>query len=72
MCVLSNKGVMKSLTKALSILLIAYGFAWVGHFYFENNKPATFIYPLYSLLGDFKLWYEITTLARYKNLFLSN
>ena len=72
MCVLSNKGVTKSLTKAVSILLIAYGFAWVGHFYFEHNKPATFIYPLYSLIGDFKLWYEITTLARYKNLFLSN
>lgn len=69
---MSNKGVMKSLTKAVSILLIAYGFAWVGHFYFEHNKPATFIYPLYSLIGDFKLWYEITTLARYKNLFLSN
>jgi hypothetical protein len=69
---LSNKGVTKSLTKAVSILLIAYGFAWVGHFYFEHNKPATFIYPLYSLIGDFKLWYEITTLARYKNLFLSN
>ncbi len=63
---------MKSLTKAVSILLIAYGFAWVGHFYFEHNKPATFIYPLYSLIGDFNLWYEITTIARYKNLFLSN
>ncbi|MBX9754755.1 MAG: DUF962 domain-containing protein [Pseudomonadaceae bacterium] len=29
-----------------------YGFAWVGHFVFEKNKPATFKYPLYSLLGD--------------------
>jgi hypothetical protein len=29
-----------------------YGFAWVGHFVFEKNKPATFKYPLYSFMGD--------------------
>lgn len=29
-----------------------YGFAWVGHFAFEKNRPATFQYPFYSLLGD--------------------
>ncbi len=29
-----------------------YGFAWIGHFVFEKNKPATFKYPLYSFLGD--------------------
>ena len=29
-----------------------YGFAWVGHFFFEHNKPATFKYPRYSLMGD--------------------
>lgn len=37
--------------------LIGYGFAWVGHFFFEKNRPATFKYPLYSLIGDFKLFY---------------
>lgn len=29
-----------------------YGFAWLGHFKFEHNKPATFRYPFYSLMGD--------------------
>lgn len=41
--------------------LVGYGFAWVGHFFFEKNKPATFKYPLFSLIGDFKMWYQIAT-----------
>jgi len=32
--------------------VVGYGHAWVGHFVFEKNKPATFKYPLYSFLGD--------------------
>ncbi len=39
--------------------VVGYGFAWVGHFFFEKNKPATFKYPLRSLLSDFKLFFEI-------------
>ncbi len=38
--------------------LIGYGFAWVGHFFFEKNTPATFTYPLWSLMGDFRLFFE--------------
>jgi len=38
------------------VLACGYGFAWVGHFYFEMNKPASFVYPTYSLMSDFVMW----------------
>lgn len=41
--------------------LAGYGFAWVGHFVFEKNKPATFKYPLYSLLGDWVMLKDALT-----------
>ena len=40
-------------------LLCGYGFAWVGHFGFEKNRPASFKRPLYSLLGDWALYRDI-------------
>ena len=40
-------------------LLIGYAFAWVGHFVFEKNRPATFTYPLWSFMGDWVMWSEI-------------
>lgn len=40
-------------------LLSGYMFAWVGHFLFEHNRPATFKYPFYSLAGDFRMWWEL-------------
>ncbi len=41
--------------------VIGYGFAWVGHFFFEKNKPATFKYPLYSLAGDWVMYWQVVT-----------
>jgi hypothetical protein len=38
-----------------------YGFAWAGHFFFEHNRPATFTYPLFSLAGDWVMFYQLVT-----------
>ena len=36
-----------------------YGFAWVGHFFFEKNRPATFRHPVYSLIGDWVMFKDM-------------
>jgi len=43
----------------IAIPFLGYGFAWVGHFFFEKNKPATFQYPGYSLASDFMLFWDL-------------
>uniref|UniRef100_A0A383VGW2 DUF962 domain-containing protein n=1 Tax=Tetradesmus obliquus TaxID=3088 RepID=A0A383VGW2_TETOB len=45
----------------LSGVLSAYGCAWLGHFFVEKNRPATFKYPLLSLISDFKMYFNIIT-----------
>ena len=45
----------------LAGLLCGYGFAWVGHFVFEKNKPASFKRPLYSFMGDWVMYKDIWT-----------
>jgi hypothetical protein len=41
------------------IPLAGYGFAWVGHFFFEKNRPATFTYPFYSFAGDWIMYSQL-------------
>ena len=41
--------------------LLGYGCAWLGHFGFEKNRPATFTYPLWSLRGDYTMLYLALT-----------
>ena len=45
----------------LLVPLLGYGFAWVGHFVFEKNKPATFSHPIYSFMGDWVMLYQVLT-----------
>ncbi|MCQ8876641.1 DUF962 domain-containing protein [Pseudoalteromonas shioyasakiensis] len=42
-----------------SLPVIGYGFAWLGHFFFEKNRPATFKHPFYSLWGDWVMFKDI-------------
>ena len=41
--------------------VFGYGFAWVGHFVFEKNRPATFQRPLFSLAGDWVMYWQMLT-----------
>jgi hypothetical protein len=41
------------------IPFVGYGFAWVGHYFFEKNKPATFQYPFFSLASDFLMFFDL-------------
>jgi len=43
----------------LSALVTGYALAWVGHYFFGKNTPATFKHPLYSLRGDFRMAREV-------------
>src|SRR5262245_4616909 len=56
-------GVLVSPLYFAAMPFAGYGFAWVGHFAFEKNKPATFTYPLWSLRGDFSM-YRLMWLGR--------
>ena len=44
-----------------AVPVFGYGFAWIGHFFFERNRPATFSHPFYSLAGDWAMFRDILT-----------
>jgi hypothetical protein len=42
-------------------LVIGYGFAWLGHFFVEKNRPAAFSNPWWSFRADWLMWWKIVT-----------
>ena len=40
-------------------LVSGYACAWVGHFVFEKNKPASFKQPLYSFISDWRMFSDV-------------
>lgn len=53
---LAGAAALRSGWLVLAALVCGYAFAWVGHFFVEHNRPATFKYPLWSLAADWKMW----------------
>ncbi|MBS1796039.1 MAG: DUF962 domain-containing protein [Acidobacteria bacterium] len=42
-------------------LVVGYGFAWFSHFFIEKNKPATFKYPFWSFISDYRMMFYMLT-----------
>ena len=45
----------------LLVFVCGYSFAWIGHYFFEKNQPASFRQPLYSFMGDWKMFWQMLT-----------
>ena len=43
------------------VFVCGYSFAWIGHYFFEKNQPASFRQPLYSFMGDWKMFWQMLT-----------
>ena len=51
--------VLRNAWLLLLMPVVGYGCAWVGHFFFEHNRPATFTHPFYSLAGDWVMYRDM-------------
>ena len=51
--------VLRNAWLLLAVPVAGYGFAWMGHLFFEKNRPATFTHPFYSLIGDIALFRDM-------------
>ena len=57
-------GLVKSVKKRsakplLKGIATGYACAWVGHFFFEKNKPTSFKFPLKSFVSDFRMYGDV-------------
>jgi hypothetical protein len=57
--ILASALLTRSWILLLLVPVVGYGFAWVGHFFFEHNRPATFTYPLWSFIGDWVMFKDM-------------
>jgi hypothetical protein len=59
LCVLAYSLTTQQWQWLILLPFLGYGFAWIGHFFFEHNRPATFTYPFYSFLADWVMFKDI-------------
>lgn len=56
---------MSLLTRSYAWLVLmpicGYGLAWIGHFFFERNRPTTFEHPLLSFVSDWVMFKDMLT-----------
>ena len=45
----------------IAVPVVGYGLSWIGHYFVERNRPATFKHPLYSLMGDLVMFKDVLT-----------